>query len=51
MLILLKQFPTGNTVEDAYGNLVAEYEQIFFDTIAIGLVSNTMRSPMRSFSR
>lgn len=42
MLILLKQYPTGNTVADAYGNMVAEYGQIFFDTVAIGLVNNIL---------
>lgn len=44
MLILLKQSQNGNNATDPYGNTVPEYVQIFFDTVAIGLVSNNLVS-------
>lgn len=42
MLILLKQTPTGLFGPDAYGQTVELYDQIFFDTVSKGLVTNTL---------
>lgn len=42
MLILLKQTPTGLFASDAYGQTVEIYDQVFFDTVSLGLVTNTL---------
>ncbi|MFN3758430.1 MAG: InlB B-repeat-containing protein [Algoriphagus aquaeductus] len=42
MLILLKQSPTGLFASDAYGQTVEIYEQLWFDTVSLGLVTNTI---------
>jgi hypothetical protein len=42
MLILLKQTPTGLFASDQYGQTVEIYDQVFFNTVSKGLVTNTL---------